>query len=113
MENENKRTFKDFLVSPLGKAAMIIVFYVVILMLFVFLTGVIDAPAVAVAIAVFFAYFGWKALNRITPDMFLFLSFTGWIVYFLIKFFLSIAIGVFVAPFVIAKKISEAVQDNI
>ncbi len=41
---------------------------------------------------------GWKALNRITPNVFLFLPIIGWVVYFVIKIFLSSVIGVFLLP---------------
>lgn len=46
---------------------------------------------------------GWAALNRITPRIFLFLPIVGWVIYFFIKVALSVAIGVFVFPFQIAK----------
>jgi len=41
---------------------------------------------------------GWQFLNKITPSMFLFLSFAGWVIYFLIKTMLSFAIGFIVLP---------------
>ncbi|WP_271782279.1 hypothetical protein [Aquimarina algiphila] len=41
---------------------------------------------------------GWKALNRITPNIFLFLPIIGWVVYFVLKIFLSGVIGVFLLP---------------
>ena len=41
---------------------------------------------------------GWKALNRITPNIFLFLPIIGWVVYFVLKIFLSSVIGVFLLP---------------
>ena len=41
---------------------------------------------------------GWKALNRITPNVFLFLPIIGWVVYFVIKIFLSSVIGIFLLP---------------
>ena len=41
---------------------------------------------------------GWKALNRITPNIFLFLPIIGWVVYFVIKIFLSSVIGIFLLP---------------
>ena len=48
-------------------------------------------------------FFGWRALNRIQPTMFLWLSFMGWIVYFLVKLLLSVFVGVFVAPYHIGR----------
>lgn len=43
--------------------------------------------------------FGWSALNKITPQVFLFLPFFGWFIYFIIKFVLSMVIGIFVCPY--------------
>lgn len=41
---------------------------------------------------------GWKTLNRITPDIFLFLPIVGWLIFFMAKFLLSIIVGVFMLP---------------
>ncbi len=41
---------------------------------------------------------GWKTLNRITPSVFLFLPIIGWLFYFIIKFLLSIVVGLFMFP---------------
>jgi hypothetical protein len=46
---------------------------------------------------------GWSILNNITPSMFLFLSWFGWLMYFFIKFALSVLIGMFVTPYKIYK----------
>ena len=46
--------------------------------------------------------FGWSTLNKITPETFLLvliLPALGWIVYFVIKFLLSMLIGIFVCPY--------------
>jgi hypothetical protein len=42
---------------------------------------------------------GWSALNRITPNIFLFMPLIGWLIYFAIKFGISLMIGMFVTPF--------------
>jgi hypothetical protein len=42
---------------------------------------------------------GWSALNRITPNVFLFMPLVGWGIYFIIKLMLSMMIGMFVTPF--------------
>ena len=42
--------------------------------------------------------YGWSILNSITPDMFLWLSWVGWIVYFIIKLVLSYVIGLVALP---------------
>ncbi len=41
---------------------------------------------------------GWKALNRITPSVFLLLPIIGWVIYFAIKISLSFVLGIFILP---------------
>ncbi|KAA6322448.1 hypothetical protein EZS27_028009 [termite gut metagenome] len=41
---------------------------------------------------------GWKTLTRITPAVFLFLPLIGWVLYFVIKFCLSICLGLIMLP---------------
>lgn len=50
---------------------------------------------------------GWQVLNMITPNIFLFMPIIGWIVYFIIKLFLSIIIGWIVLPIKMIKSIVE------
>lgn len=50
---------------------------------------------------------GWSILTKITPKMFLFMSWIGWIIYFLYKIMISTMIGMFVTPFKIYKTIKE------
>lgn len=38
---------------------------------------------------------GWRALNKITPNIFLFLPIIGWVIYFVVKGVLSAIIGIF------------------
>ncbi len=52
---------------------------------------------------------GWKALNRITPNIFLFLPIIGWVVYFVIKISLSSFIGVFLLPIRLFIKIRQLI----
>ncbi len=108
---EEKRGFKNFLCSPLGKVCMILVMYAIILSI-VMLCINSNSQSVITVVFVICAIFGWKALNRITPDIFLIMPVGGWIVYLLIKAFLSILVGIFVTPFVIAKAIATAVQED-
>ena len=37
--------------------------------------------------------YGWRALNKITPDIFLFMPLVGWVIYFIIKTVLSLVVG--------------------
>lgn len=41
---------------------------------------------------------GWSALSRITPNIFLILPLIGWVVYFFIKLFLSMFVGLVALP---------------
>lgn len=108
---EQKNTFKEFLTSKLGNVVMIAILYFIIIGLTSLMISILsDSVIVAFIFAALFGYFGWQALNRITPDVFLILPIGGWAVYFLIKGALSLFIGVFVAPFVISKRISAAIQ---
>lgn len=59
---------------------------------------------------------GWSFLNKITSNMFLFMSWFGWVIYFISKLVLSMLVGMFVTPFKIygivkglldAKKLQE------
>ena len=56
------------------------------------------------------AFFGWRALNRIQPAMFVWMPLVGWIIYFFVKLCLSILLGEFLAPYYIGKKISAYIQ---
>jgi len=41
---------------------------------------------------------GWKTLTSITPRVFLFLPLIGWLLYFIVKFLLSVAVGLVMLP---------------
>jgi len=57
--------------------------------------------------------FWMEGTNKIQPTMFLWMLLMGWLVYFLIKFFLSAVVGLFVAPFVIGKFIGTKLYERI
>ncbi|MGL5256902.1 MAG: hypothetical protein ACRC76_07665 [Proteocatella sp.] len=46
---------------------------------------------------------GWSVLNRITPNIFLFLPIGGWILYFTIKFLIAYFIGIVALPYKLYK----------
>lgn len=52
---------------------------------------------------------GWKTLTRITPAVFLFLPIIGWLLYFVIKLGLAIAIGVIMLPIRTVRNISRLI----
>lgn len=107
--------FKEFLCSSMGRAVMIIALYVIIFGIGTAAISLVETASTTIGIIIMlvFAIFGWKTLNRITPDMFLWMSFTGWIIYFCVKGIISIIIGVFVAPFIIARAIADSVQNSL
>ena len=112
---ENKANgFKNFLISPLGKAIIVLILYFIVMGgLLGILTVLQDASFIIVIFAILFSYFGWQALSKITPRVFLVMPVGGWIVYFVVKGALSFFLGVFVAPYVIAKKIVESIQKSL
>ena len=111
--DENKG-FKSFLCSQAGKAVMIVFFYAIIFGIMLLMVKLLDSTTIpAIVFAVVLGYFGWSALSRIQPNIFLFMPIVGWIIYFVVKGLLALIIGTFVAPFVISKKIVNLIQNNI
>lgn len=47
--------------------------------------------------------FGWRTLTSITPKMFVFLPLLGWVIYFVIKFYIALLIGWVACPIKIYK----------
>lgn len=113
-ETEKRFNFKSFLISPLGKVAMIVVLYIAVLLLTTSIVELFSGiPVVMVVFAIAFGYFGWQALSKITPNIFLIMPVGGWIAYYVVKGLLSFFLGVFVAPFVIAKKITKTIERSL
>ena len=108
--NEQKNS-QHFLKTPFGKACLIIILYAVIFFTMLGLIGA-NLDVVIYVIAAIFAVCGWRVLNMITPDIFLVMSWVGWLVFFVVKGVLSILIGMFVAPFVISKKIVSMIDSR-
>lgn len=75
-----------------------------VLALVIFFGGVLG-PNGNIVEAFFWACvpFGWIALNRITPNIFLIMPVGGWIVYFLIKLVLSMVVGIVALPYKLIK----------
>ncbi len=107
-----KKSVLGFLGSMIGKWVITAIFAAIIYALFI--VGIQSGiEALVVVLIAGCAYFGWKALNRITPQIFLWMNFMGWVIYFIVKFMLSAMIGVIVAPFKIGKMISDFAIDTI
>lgn len=110
MKNNNSG-FKEFLLSQAGKVTMIAFFCIVIWGLVALFAGM-NSEVIASILLLLLSYFGWKALDKITPNIFLFMPIIGWVIYFIVKFILAFFVGFFVAPFQIAKMITNAIQKN-
>lgn len=109
---EEKNGFKDFLCSGAGKAVMIVIIYCIIFGCLSIVASIDGTEVIGGIVAIICAFFGWKALDKIQPKIFLFMPIIGWVIYVAVKGTLSIFIGLFVAPFVIAKKVTELVQSK-
>ena len=55
---------------------------------------------------------GWSALTRITPRVFLFLPLGGWVLYFVYKLAAAATIGPFVTPFKVWSLIKQMREAN-
>ncbi|MGV4410699.1 hypothetical protein ACQ1P2_06865 [Ornithobacterium rhinotracheale] len=55
---------------------------------------------------------GWRFLNRITPQMFLFLPLIGWLFYFLVKGVVAGFVGFFYLPFRVFRNIKRLRELN-
>lgn len=83
-----------------------------ILMILLFLIGMSINSSEPLPTQLLTGYFfagipwGWSILTNITPNIFLFMSVIGWIIYFFTKLFLAMLIGMFVTPYQIYKIIT-------
>ena len=53
---------------------------------------------------------GWKTLTRITPNVFLILPIVGWLIFFIIKLFLSFWVGLIMLPIRTIINISKLIK---
>lgn len=72
-------------------------------------TSLMDQMAAAFAGMIFgpIIYSGWRQTSKITPRIFLFLPLIGWILYFAVKFIISLQVGIFTAPYEILNGIRK------
>lgn len=111
---EEKKSFKEFLCSGVGKAGLIVVLYAIIFGLVMLTVEIFSGfEYIGLIYGLVFGVFGWKALNKIQPNIFLIMPIVGWVIFFVVKGALSVVVGIFVAPFVIAKKVTESIQNNL
>lgn len=106
-----KNGFVEFIKSPVGKIVLIFVLYVLIFAIeYALISYNGKSTGLAIVLLLFLAIFGWKALDKITPDLFLIMPLGHWLLYWLIKGFLAILVGTFVAPFQISKMIISKIE---
>lgn len=118
-----EKTCKDTKMEILKTCMLSIVIPIVLVILFR-TEGMLDKgdailpKMIIIIILSAFVPFGWSALNRITPNIFLILPIVGWVIFFITKFFLSMAIGWIIAiPKCISIyksiKVNEKIERNI
>ncbi len=104
-------SFKKFLSTTLGRVVVTIVSAIIIFGIFLI---AIETEITILCIIIFAvcAYFGWRVLDFITPNIFLIMPIGGWILYYVIRGALSFMVGFFVAPFQIGAMVSRAVKES-
>ena len=111
-----KTNLGEIICTPGGRALMIFLLYLAVFGILGIIASIANAnpalQAIAYVYVIAFAFFGWKALNRIQPSFFIVLPIIGWIVYILLKLFLATVVGMFVTPFIISKKIVSSLQNK-
>lgn len=121
MNEQNEKSSKGEALKPLlkflggigGRILLTVIFYVVILLLLGWIADKDWTPALFVIIPLF-GYFGWKTLNKFTPDMIIwFHGITAMIIFYFIKGMISLFIGIFVGPFYMGKAASNAIMKAI
>jgi hypothetical protein len=104
MNNKNK--FLRFLTSGIGRTIITIIVAVIIYPIIIACLNSNSDVILAIVLLVC-AVFGWKSLNKITPEIFIWMSFAAWGTYLIVKGLLSIIIGAFVTPFVVGKLVAS------
>ncbi len=118
---EEKKSLKEFLCTSGGFAVLVIVSYVVCFGLMAIIGGCASTTTdtstlwgiISLIIVAVWTVFGWKSLSVIQPNIFLIMPLIGWVIYFIIKGFLSVIVGIFVAPYYIAKSIKNHLQKSL
>lgn len=90
-----------------GRIITIVICYILVFSLIS--EGYAISDYIPMLTALICAYFGWGALNKIQPAMFVWMPLAGWAIYFFVKFLLSYVIGIFVAPYKIGTEIANKI----
>lgn len=93
--NAEQEAYKD---SMKGSIIKSIILFVVGFVVFMAMYGQFNVQAFGMGYIFAGFPYGWRALNKITPDVFLILPLVGWIIFFIVKFFLALFVGAFVMP---------------
>lgn len=112
---EEKKSFKEFLTTSTGGIVLTLICYIVCIGIMLIVgsfgnsAGGSNVGSILSLIVVgVWAVFGWKGLSKIQPNIFLIMPIGGWVIYILIKGFLSIVLGIFIAPYQISKMIRNS-----
>jgi len=100
----------SFMQGPGGRI-LVTVASIVIIWGLIYLALAIDFPPLGIAVVALCVYFGWRALNNLQDTLLsrliVILPIGGWVIFLVIKFLLAAMIGLFVAPFVLGRKVGE------
>ena len=103
---------REFFTSKMGRFVITVLAAALIYGLS-FLVLSTENEFVFVGIIIICAFFGWKTLGEINYFALMFASGKFIIFFYVIRVFLSIIIGVFVAPFQISKNISKKISSSL
>jgi hypothetical protein len=101
--------FLQFLASVGGRVVITIVLAAIIYGLIGLLAGT-ENTIIMVILCIGCGYFGWQSLNKITPNLFLWMPLGAWAIYYIVKGLLSVCVGTIVAPLWLGKRISYALM---
>ena len=107
---EKNFSIKEFFCSKIGSYVLIAGCALVVFLIMVLCIEISPYLCIIPSIPIF--YYGWTSLQKIQPNMFLWLSWAGWILYFFIKAFLAALIGYFVTPYKLGIKLSEKIKEK-
>lgn len=107
--NNTSNSLKKFFSTSVGRIVLSTILYVILFGI-IYALAMTGATFIILFFAVAFTVFGWKALTKITPNIFLIMPVGGWIAYYIIKGSISFFIGLFVAPYVIGKSIAKKIS---
>ncbi len=93
---------KEFILSAVGRVIIFVVCYAVVFGL-ILGASALENPVIVMIVMIPLIIFGWRFINWITPSMFIWMSWTGWLIYFIIKLMVSVLLGAFIVPYHAAK----------